>query len=91
MASLENLNVLPLVNCRVQSGYTHRAIVEELRVAFPGVRGISMRSLKRFCAKYNLRSTTRCSDEVLNVLVAYGAGIVSYTVQVHFNKLSELR
>ncbi len=37
-----------------------------------------MRSLKRLCAKHNLHSTTRCSDEVLNVLVAYGTGIVSH-------------
>ncbi len=36
-----------------------------------------MRSLKRLCAKHNLHST-RCSDEVLNVLVAYGAGIASH-------------
>ncbi len=62
-----------------QYSLRHRkAIVEELRIAFPGVRGISVRSLKRFCAKHNLHSTTRCSDEVLNVLVAYGAGIVSH-------------
>ncbi len=37
-----------------------------------------MRSLKRYCAKHNLHSTARCSDEVLNVSVAYGAGIVSH-------------
>ncbi len=76
MSALENLNVLPFVNTRVKNGYTSK--VEELRIVFPGVRGISVRSLKRFCAtKHNLHSTTRCSDEVLNVLVAYGAGICS--------------
>ncbi len=78
MSALENLNVLPFVNTRLKNGYTRKAIVEELRIAFPGVRGINVRSLKRFCAKHNLHSTARCSDEVLNVLVAYGAGIVSH-------------
>lgn len=61
----------------MKDGYTQKAIVEELRAALPGVRGISVRSLKRFCASHNLRATSRCSDGVLDVLVAYGAGIVS--------------
>ncbi len=76
MSALENLNVLPFVNTRLKNGYTRKAIVE-LRIAFPGVRGINVRSLKRFCAKHNLHCTARRSDEVY-VLVAYGAGIVSH-------------
>ena len=41
-----------------------------------------MRSLKRFCATHNLHATSRCSDRVLDVLVAYGAGIVSTSLML---------
>lgn len=46
MSALESLNVLPYVKEGIRNGKTHRDIIRELRVAFPGVRGISMRSLK---------------------------------------------
>jgi hypothetical protein len=74
---LEDLDVLPFVRTRIKGGGTHKKIVQELRAIFPGVRGISVRSLKRFCAAHNLHATSRCSDQVLDVLVAYGAGTVS--------------
>ena len=77
MSALEDLNLLSFIAERIRNGTTHRAIVQELRVAFPGMRGISVRSLKRFCAAHNLRATCRCSDRVLDVLVSYGIGIVS--------------
>ena len=77
MSAYEALGLFPLVKERIESGCTHRALVQELRSAFPGVRGLSVRSLKRFCAKHNLHATSRCSDQVLDVLVAYGAGVVS--------------
>lgn len=78
MASLEALGVLPLVRRRVNSGCTQKAIVEELRRKCPGVQGISVRSLKRFCAIHNVHATSRLSDKVLDVLVACGIGIVSH-------------
>lgn len=80
MSVFEDLNLLPFVKMRVNAGGSHKEIVAELKNIYPGLRGISVRSLKRFCAVHNLHSTSRCSDRVLDVLVAYGAGIVS-----HFN------
>ena len=77
MSTFGDLGLLPFVRSRVRSGSTQKAIVEEIRAAFPGVKGISVRSLKRFCATHNVRATSRCSDRVLDILVAYSAGIVS--------------
>ena len=77
MSALEELGLLPLVKKRIKSGFTHKTIVEELRAAYPGVRGISLRSLKRFCAAHDLHATSRCSDPALDVLIAYGIGLVS--------------
>ncbi len=79
MSSLDSLDILPLVQSRVRNGHTHKRIVEELRRTFPGVRGISVRSLKRFCAVYNVYATSRISDQALDVLVAYGVGSVSHS------------
>ena len=77
MSVFRDLNLLHMVERRVKNGFSHRAIVQELKSAFPGVRGISVRSLKRFCADENIHATSRCSDQVLDTLVAYGAGLVS--------------
>ena len=68
MSVFERLNLLPYVAGRVQTG----AIVRDLQVLLPGVRGISVRSLKRFCVAHHLHATSRYSDSVLDVLVAYG-------------------
>ncbi len=83
MSAFRDLNLLPIVERRIGSGSTHWAIVQELKAAFPGVRGISIRSLKRFCADQNIHATSRCSDRILDILVACGAGLVSY-VEVWF-------
>ena len=78
MSTFERLGLFPYIAGRVRGGSTYGAIVRDLRVALPGVRGISVRSLKRFCAARQLHATSRCSDHVLDILVAYGAGIVSW-------------
>lgn len=77
MAVLEELNVFHLVRQRIKEHATHKIIAEELKHLFPGVKGISRSSVKRFCAKYDLHRTSRLSREALDVLVAYGIGKVS--------------
>ena len=76
MAAFYSLNLLSYVRDRINSGHSHRAIVEQVKAAYPDVRGISIRSLKRFCAAHNLHSTSRCSDHALDLLVEYGVGLV---------------
>lgn len=77
MSVLDSLNLLPLVQKRIRTGATHKVIIQELRMLFPGVRGISVRSLKRFCAAHNLHATSRLSDQILDVIVTFGIGTVS--------------
>ena len=77
MAVLEELDVLRLIQQRVNNRSTHKAIAEELQRLFPGVyRGISARSVRRFCANYNLHGTSRLPNPALDVLIAYGIGMV---------------
>ena len=77
MSTLDRLGVLPYVKRKVESGATHEAIVKELHRMYPGVRGISIRSLKRFCSSRDLHSTSRISDQDLDVLIAFAIGSVS--------------
>lgn len=76
MSLLEALNLLAFMQRRIQDGNTHKSIAEELRRLFPGVRGISARSVRRFCARHDLHATSRLSDSAVDVLVAYGIGKV---------------
>ena len=43
MSAFDALNLLLFVKRRIQSGASHKAIVEELRNYYPGVRAISIR------------------------------------------------
>lgn len=76
MALLDELGLLAYIRKRIEDGNTHKVIAEDLRSLFPGVRGISARSVRRFCATHDLHSTSRLSNNALDVLVAYGIGKV---------------
>ena len=84
MSLLDNLDV-----CRelIKDGTTYKQIVEKLRYLFPGLRGsrgISVRSVRRYCAAQNLHATSRLSNKDLDVLVAFGIGTVSYLATYYF-------
>ena len=80
MSALEELNILSYVKRHIQNGSTHKTITEDLRSLFPGVHGISVRSLKRYCAAHDVHSTSRLSDRVLDILVSFGRGMVSNSI-----------
>ena len=81
MATLSELGVLPLVALRRKNGSSYKEISEELRALFPGVRGLSVKSLKRFCNSHHLHATSRISDNALDILVACGIGMVRGTLK----------
>ncbi len=66
MSALENLNVLPFVNTRLKNGYTRKAIVEELRIAFP-----CMKLIKSYAFCY---APKLCHHEVVVVLLLVSVG-----------------
>lgn len=77
MAHLEDLGVFDLVERLIQRGKTHKAIADDLRRLFPDARrGTSPRSVRRFCAKHHLHTSSRLSEQAVDVLVAYGIGMV---------------
>ena len=47
------------VRKRVEEGNSHAVISEELQTMFPGLRGLSERSVRRFCT--DRRLSRRCS------------------------------
>lgn len=87
MALLEEMGLENFILRRVIVGRTHKSIAEELRRLFPGVRGISARSVRRFCAVHDLHATSRLPDNALDVLVAYGIGKVHYEMCVCVDSL----
>ena len=78
MALLNQLSVLPFISTRRKNGHTYNDIARELRALFPATdRGLSARSIKRFCRANDLHATSRVDDQTLDVLIAFGIGMVS--------------
>ena len=47
----------------VEESNSYEDLVEEIKKQFPGVKGCSLRSVKRFCSQYGIKKQypTRCS------------------------------
>lgn len=76
MAALEDLHLAPMITVRRFAGASYKSIAQELRVLFPGVRGMSARSVKRLCRNHGIQATSRLSNEALDRMVAFGIGMV---------------
>ena len=72
MSTLETLpGVYSLISKRVkEERRSHKQISEELKVLYPGVRGLSVRSVRRFCDGHDIHTTSRLSDEDLDRVVS---------------------
>ena len=53
----------------VEDRRSHRDISDELRRRYPTMRGLSARSVRRFCEIYGIHSTSRVSDLELDTYV----------------------
>ena len=53
----------------VRAGHTHRQISQYLQAAMPGVRGLSSRSVRRFCFRRGIHYRSRLSTASLDRLV----------------------
>lgn len=71
MATLESMipNVFSLISGKVEQRKTHQQISDELMQLYPGVRGLSARSVRRFCDRHNIHSTSLLSNEDLDRVV----------------------
>ena len=54
----------------VEDRATHKVVSEELNLLFPWVsRGLSSRSIRRFCEAHNFHATSRLADTQLDMVV----------------------
>lgn len=56
---------------------SYEDISKELQEAHPTARGLSARSVRRFCAEYGIHKTSRLPDHVLDRVVASSVAKVS--------------
>lgn len=49
---------------------THREISEQLQAMYPGLRGCSTRSVRRFCNHHGIHGTSRLKEEQLDRVVS---------------------
>ena len=72
MSTLERLpGVGSLIVRRVnveRRGY--KEISEELKAMYPGIRGLSVRSVRRYCCMYNIHATSMLSSSNLDRVVS---------------------
>ncbi len=57
------------IHQRIRDGYTHRDVSSELAQAYPGMRGVSTRSVRRFCAEREIHYSGRLSHQQVGELV----------------------
>ena len=69
LATLPGIHSLILKRV-VEERKGHQQISEELKALYPGVRGLSARSVRRFCDEQHIHTTSRLSDEDLDRVVS---------------------
>ena len=65
----------------LENGATYSDVSHELRYRFPNIRGLSSRTVRRFCNEHHIsrgRSHNRISEDELNHLVSVGISEVSF-------------
>ena len=72
MATMEMLpGSHALISKRVkEERKSHKQISVELKGLYPGVRGLSIRSVRRFCEKHDIHATSLLTNENLDRVVS---------------------
>lgn len=71
MTTIELLSVGDLISRGViERRKTHKQISDELKCLFPGVRGLSTRSVRRYCESHNIHSLSMLSNFDLDRVVS---------------------
>ena len=60
-------------------GRTHQEVSEELQIQYPDVKGLSSRSVRRFCTNSDIHRTSRLEAQQLSRVVASGVSRVGPT------------
>ena len=78
MSVLESTNLGAVVKLRVEAGATHSRISRELKIIFPNLKGVSPRSIRRYCEKNDIHRTSRLLASSLDTLLLWSIGKVCY-------------
>jgi hypothetical protein len=84
---VEELELGTQIRKRVEEGATHSEIARELRAHFLGRRGLSARSVRRYCERNNIHRSLRLEMSSVDVLLTWSIGKVKKIVcqtLVHF-------
>ena len=63
---------------------THRQISDELKQQYPGVRGLSSRSVTRFCDVHDIHRNSKLTAGDLDRVVASSIAMVTFFVVIYF-------
>ncbi len=64
----------------VHERMSYRQVSEQLKAAYRDVKGLSIRSIRRFCKQNNIHRTSRLTQEQLDMVVSSGVGKVNFTM-----------
>ena len=53
----------------IEENNSYEDLVKEIKNQFPGVRGCSLRSVKRFCSQHGIKKPVSVSDNTLDLVV----------------------
>ena len=66
---VERLNCETFIRDRVRNGQSHHLISLELQQMYPGLPGLSTRSVRRYCSSQNIHYSSRLNEQALLNLV----------------------
>ncbi len=83
MATLEKIDgVAAFIRKNIESEHkSHKDVSDELQRQYPGLKGLSSRSIRRFCCKHGIHATSRLSSDALSRVVR---SAVSQVIHLHF-------
>ena len=86
MSKLESLQLEYLIREKIEKEHwTHDDLSIFLKEQYPGMRGVSVRSLERFCSSKGISKTARVNTERLDEAVSDAvAKVWMLIVMVHF-------
>lgn len=82
MAALDSISGIRdlMVQKIIAEKQSYEYVSKELQELYPNVRGLSSRSVRRFCSRHGIHATSHLTDSQLDRVVASNASKVSTTV-----------
>lgn len=81
--TLEQLNCEDFIRDRIESKHTHQDIAAELQQMHPNTKGLSARSIRRFCAQKNIHFSSRLTESQVDQAVESAVAQVTINLSMH--------